>query len=135
MEALGKVSPCWSSGSSLESPNIETHQNGRVGWRMDLNWEEHELQHFPVKQNDCYFFQFLFLLLFLQPTEHKSHQSPDTPAQSDVARAEHPFGTRSSARHSQLKLKNSKPDLWRVPLYHPGSFIPSQERKVAAFQM
>lgn len=32
MEALGKVSPCWSSGSFLESRNIQTHQSGGWGW-------------------------------------------------------------------------------------------------------
>lgn len=128
MEALGKVSPCWSSGSSLESPNIETHQNGRGGgWRMDLNWEEHELRHFPVKQNDCYFFNFSFCCCFYSPLSTRATKAlpalreATLPGQNTLLEHALPHGTLNSSSRTASLISGGFLYTTQAPLYHPKS--------------
>lgn len=51
MEAPGKYHPA-GPGESLGQSEHSNTPEWKGGWRMDLNWEEHELQHFPVKRKD-----------------------------------------------------------------------------------
>lgn len=62
MEALGKISPCWSWGRVfLESRNIQTHQNGGGGWsKLGRTWmstfssgKKRSLTHFST--SSCFY--------------------------------------------------------------------------------
>lgn len=83
---------------------------------------------------NLFFFQFPFLFLHFQEWAYWAQESPNPwhhRARTQLLGQKHTFRTRSSARHFQLKLKNSKPD----PPRHRGSFTPSQECKEAILQM